>query len=219
MIIVVQCAASKQDDAGYLRQRDGQKVMFVAKPELAPGNPSVTYARPDDVSDTGMSWRNQLLEYNNGPGDNPLGLLPAWQLYENPTYGLLAEHYGVDKLFILSAGWGLIRGDFLTPNYDITFSAARNVEKYKRRGKKERYDDFRMLSVATYEPIVFFGGKDYVDLFCTLTAHIETPKAVFYNSPTVPPASGCRLVRFHTTTRTNWHYECARAFIEGGMAI
>ena len=43
------------------------------------------------------------------------------------------SHSGLDRLYILSAGWGLIPGDFLTPNYDITFSAAQNVQRFKRR--------------------------------------------------------------------------------------
>ena len=66
------------------------------------------------------------------PGDNRFGLLPAWRLYRNPTYGILAEHWGLDHLYILSAGWGLIPANFLTPNYDITFSAAQNVQRFKR---------------------------------------------------------------------------------------
>jgi hypothetical protein len=36
----------------------------------------------------------------------------------------LVEKFGIEKVFILSAGWGLIRADFLTPNYDITFSGS-----------------------------------------------------------------------------------------------
>ena len=120
--------------------------MFVAKPDAAPPSESQVYARPDDVSDTGKSWRTVLQEYNAVPGDNPLGLLPAWQLYKNSTYNILADHCGPDRLYILSAGWGLIRADFLTPNYDITFSKARNVEPFKRRGHHETYDDFKLRS-------------------------------------------------------------------------
>ena len=35
---------------------------------------------------------------------------------------------------------------------------------------------------------------------------------MFYNSGRAPEAPGCLLERFVTTTRTNWHYECARKF-------
>ena len=101
------------------------------------------------------SWRDVLREYNKdykaSPDKNPHDLLPAWQLYSPPTYKL--------QLYILSAGWGLIRADFLTPNYDITFSSARNVEKFKRRTRRATYRDFCLAPTVAAEPIVFFGGK------------------------------------------------------------
>jgi len=76
-----------------------------------------------------------------------------------------------------------------------------------------------MLPVGTSDPIFFFGGKDYVSLFATLTKSISAPKTVFYNSAVSPDAPGCSLKRFETSTRTNWHYECANAFIasSGGL--
>jgi len=54
---------------------------------------------------------------------------------------------------------------------------------------------------------VFFGGKDYLPLFCSLTDTLRSKKIVFFNSASVPRFSGCTLKRFETTTRTNWHYE------------
>ncbi len=53
--IVIQCAASKTPRAGHLRTRDGQRVVFVARPDEAPPEPGVVYARPDDISDHGRS--------------------------------------------------------------------------------------------------------------------------------------------------------------------
>jgi hypothetical protein len=117
------------------------------------------------------------------------------------------------KVYILSAGWGLIAADFLTPYYDITFS--QSAEGYKRRRKPDRYDDFRMLPNDVAEEIVFFGGKDYLPLFCSLTSAIRSKKTVFYNSARRPEVTGCALKRFETTTQTNWHYECANAFLDG----
>jgi hypothetical protein len=61
------------------------------------------------------------------------------------------------------------------------------------------------------DPIVFVGGKDYLPLFRNLTARLPAPKIVFYNSGKAPDlAEGFEAVRYWTTTRTNWHYECAR---------
>ncbi len=219
-IIVIQCAASKQPTAGHLKSSDGRKVMFVANPGLAPANFDCVYARPDDLANTGVSWRQELSRYNQEcAADNPLGLLQAWQLYQPKAYGLLYDKCGPENLYILSAGWGLIRADFLTPYYDITFSNARNVEKYKRRSKRDAYADLRMLPDDTTKQVVFLGGKDYVDLFCELTGRVQGPRHVLYNAKNVPKAPGCQTSKFHTNIKTNWHYAAARAYIEGRIEI
>jgi hypothetical protein len=106
-------------------------VSFVAHPELAPPAAGCVYARPDDASQAGGTWREQLVAYNSSPGDNPLGLLPAFELYENDIYRAMVKQCGVEKTYILSAGWGLIDAAFLTPAYDITFSA--QADKFVRR--------------------------------------------------------------------------------------
>lgn len=90
-------------------------MQFVARPDEAPLCSSTAYARPDDLTDSGSSWRDELVRYNESTRNNPLGLLPAWRLYSNRTYGFLAERLGLNRLFILSAGWGMIPGGFLTP--------------------------------------------------------------------------------------------------------
>lgn len=217
MIAVIQCAARKKSNAGHLRSLDNQKVMFVANPDDVPTEETYVYARPDDISDTGKSWQTVLRDYNANPGNNPLGLLQAWQLYENPTYKILADHYGLDCLYILSAGWGLISAEFLTPKYDITFSTAKNVKSFNRRKRLANYHDFRMLPSDTTESIVFFGGRDYIPLFCELTADTTGHRTVFY-AGCRPDAPSCILQRFGDPF-TNWHYECAKAFTEGRIQL
>ena len=212
MIIVIQCASSKRADAGLLVSASGKPVVFVAQPESAPPDNAHTHARPDDISDNGKSWREVLLEYNETAEGNPLGLRPAYQLYENKIYAQLVDRFDLRKVYILSAGWGLIAADFLTPFYDITFS--QSAERFKRRKKKDRYQDFCMLPDRVDEEIVFFGGKDYVPLLCSLTGEIGKEKTVFYNSAHAPEAAGWTLKRFATNTRTNWHYECANALVQ-----
>ena len=217
MIVVLQCAARKHPQAGCMRLRDGRKVMFVAAPESAPARPGLVFVHPDEMADAGRTWREELSRYNADPGANFLGLMPAGQLYENPTYRLLAERYGVSSFYILSAGWGLIRADFLTPAYDITFS--KSAEKYKRRRPKDVFADFRMLPETAKGPVVFFVSKEYVGLACQLTEEVEGPRHLFYNSAQAPNAPGVRLIRYETRTRTNWHYECAKAFAAGRIRI
>lgn len=214
MIVVIQCAAGKRPERrSLISTTQGKPVHFVADPAAAPLNASVIYARPDDLADNGMSWRQILLEYNHQRERNPLDLYAAYRLYENKAYVGLVEKFGLKGVYILSAGWGLIPADFLTPYYDITFSPS--ADDYKRRKKSDRYDDFRMLPDDTEEDIVFFGGRDYLPLFCSLTRGTRTKRTVFFNSAQRPEVTGCTLKRFNTTTRTNWHYECANAFLKG----
>ena len=216
MIVVIQCAARKQPSAGTLRMKDGRPVLFVADPPPAPYD-RFAYARPDDLSDTGETWRNVLIRYNRESALNELGLLPACDLYTEPIYRRLADRFGFERLFILSAGWGLIASSFLTPLYDITFTA--HADAWKRRRQSDIYDDLCMLPATTTGPIVFFGGKDYLPLFSRLTQNIEASRTVFYRSAEKPSLPGITLVRFETTRRTNWHYECAAAFLEGRMTL
>jgi hypothetical protein len=216
VIVIIQCASGKQPHAGMMRRQDGKPVLFVGDPPPAPYDP-FAYARPDDLSDTGETWRDRLLRYNAEPGNNQLGLLPACELYTAPIYGRLADHVGRERLYVLSAGWGLIAASFLTPLYDITFSA--QADHYKRRRRRDVYDDFCMLPPVTDEPVLFFGGKEYLPLFCRLTRDIEAPRIVPYRSADKPDAPGVTFTRFATTRRTNWHYECAQAFIDGSLSL
>ena len=189
--------------------------MFVASPNEAASTEDVLFAAPDDRAYDGRSWRALLQEYNEAPGSNPLGLLPAVDLYTDRTYKQLLRCCGHERLYILSAGWGLVRSDFLLPNYDITFSKARNVERYKRRNHADVYDDFTLPSDMD-DPITFFGGRDYVPLFCRLTAHASGARTVHYAvRPGGAPvdAPGCKRVRFERPAFTNWHYQCAQTYI------
>ena len=116
MIAVIQCAARKRCDAGRMVTRDGRPVEFVADPRAAPHDQSRVYARPDDVAFSGKSWRQLVSDYNKAPGNNPLGLYPAYELYKNGAYRRLVNCFGIPSEFILSAGWGLITADFLIPH-------------------------------------------------------------------------------------------------------
>ena len=217
MKIVIQCASRKHPAAASLSASDGRAVLFVAHPELAPGDASRVYARPDDIAAGRQTWRSRIIDYNRDASSNLLNLLPAYQLYANDTYRRLVNKFGLKSVFILSAGWGLIPAAFLTPNYDITFSVSADL--WKRRGKRDAFEDLRMIPDDGAD-ILFLGGKDYLPLFCRLTAAFGGTKIVFFNSaqqPSLP--AGFRPVNFRTTTRTNWHYECASAVIAGEVAV
>ena len=44
--------------------KNGRRVLFVANPSIAPVRKGWVYARPDDSSDEGISWRERLAAYN-----------------------------------------------------------------------------------------------------------------------------------------------------------
>jgi hypothetical protein len=78
-------------------------------------------------------------------------------LYENDIYRVLVKQFGVENTYILSAGWGLlINAAFLTPAYDITFSA--QADNFVRRRKRDAFCDLSLLTTSTTEQIVFFGS-------------------------------------------------------------
>jgi hypothetical protein len=143
--------------------------------------------------------------------------MEAYKLYEPNVYDALAVYAGVSNLFILSAGWGLIRADFLLPYYDITFS--KQADAYKVRRPLDRYADFCQLPEVGLERIFFLGGKDYLPLFGALTDRYRCEKVIFYNSRSAPSRAGWRPRRFETSTRTNWHYECARSLVAGQLEL
>ena len=218
MKIVIQCAASKRAPTPWVNDA-GKPVLFVANPYKAPPSNNCVYARPDDLAVGGKTWRELLVDYNNRPGSNPRNLRYAYKLYGNPMYAQLVEQYGIDNVFILSAGWGLISAKFLTPDYDITFAHVKADQKYKQRGNRDQYHDLCQLPADTNDDLVFFGGKGYLPLFCELTRSYRGRRYVFYNSGTKPDTPGCKLVLYQTTTRINWHYYCARDFVDGKIGI
>lgn len=219
-IIVILCSARKNGGAGHFRRADGRKVLLVAQPDAAPPEAGYAYARPDDDAGDGQTWREKLRRYNadyaGSAGRNPLGLLPAWQLYWDPVYARLWEEYGPERLYILSAGWGLVKADFLLPNYDITFSS--NAETYMRRRNNDYYKDCRMLPEDAANPIVFLGGKSYIDFFRLLTRQVTGAKYVYYYGK-VPAATGCHLWEFPSENPRRWYYECAEAFADGRICL
>ena len=218
-IVAIVCAASKRDSAGVLRDPNGKPVRFVARPLEMPYEARDTdyeYVRPDDLFDGKFTWRQRLADYNQEhqeEGRNPYGLLPAYELYSNPVYRRLVEVCGIERVYILSAGWGLISASYLIPQYDITFSP--RAEKWKRRGKREHYSDECHLPNNFGGTVEFFGGKEYAEVFAELTKSLNCRKIVRFNSTAPPNVPGCELLKYQSRAKTNWYYQCAKGFIDG----
>lgn len=214
--IVIACAGSKATDAGYWTTDEGKTVKFIARPGEAQPGGNVIYARPDDTDEqSGKTWRALLKEYNRrwrGKDDNGRELLPAYRLYSKPIYGDLVDKYGMERVFILSAGWGLIRSDFLTPQYDITFASGAGCS---RRKQSDWYDDCNEMPDSPGERIYLFAGLAYHKLFCRLIQGKGHERIVFYRSQEIPSCPGCRTKPYLANVQTNWHYLCARDFMNG----
>lgn len=208
--VVIQCCSSKQEDAGTFRVSDGKEVYFVACPDFYPFKKNKAY-RPDDVNpETGHTWREDLINYNRGL-DNPHRLKKASELYKPEIYQKLASRY---ETYILSAGWGLIKSDFLLPTYDITFSRL-STEKWKIRELTDlKYKDFNQLRANHNDIVYFFGGSNYLDLFYKLTRKCPAKKVIYFRSKNIQLCDGYKYIEYKTKIMTNWHYKCAEAFIK-----
>ena len=211
MKVVISCARSKADGAGYMQTEDGRCVLFVGNPaEVNSQRSDFCYHRPDCIADDGRTWREKLVTYNKScKNENPLGLLPAYKLYKPNIYTQLVEVFGVDNVYILSAGWGLIQASFLTPNYDITFSGS----GYKRRRECDQYCDFYCLKNAINEDLLFFGGQGYLHLFITLTQNYNGRRIVYHSTDNMTKSDRIKYARYPRYF-TNWQYKCAGKVME-----
>ena len=228
MIVVISCAGSKAPGAGRLLTPDGKPVEFVAHPDLMEESrvdPNLVYASPDAQSATGVTWREMLARYNEEyrrTGSNPDDLLPAYQLYKNRIYRDLAGQFEPENIFILSAGWGLIRSDFLIPQYDITFSSLAPAAERRDYGRDTGFRDFNSLAEiqgAINGPVVCIAGRDYLQLFCKLTESLDCDKLVFFTTNDPPDVPWCTPVRYGGKGGTNWQYRCARDLIDGKLGL
>lgn len=215
MKIVIQCAGSKFENAGRLTTLFGENVLFVAHPEMYILQDKCF--RPDDnMEGMDCTWRAYLKSYNQ-KGTNPNNLFPAGELYKPQIYKALVEKFGAQSVFILSAGWGLVRSDFLMPYYDITFS--NQGKPHSKRRPRDRFEDFNQLcdgSIHPDETIYFFGGQAYLPLYRSLTQNIIARKVIYHSQGSAYQLQGYECIPYRGCT--NWHYLCARDFINGRIS-
>jgi hypothetical protein len=212
--LVIQCAGSKFENAGRLTTVSGEKVLFAAHPERY--NLQGKCYRPDDIREgTGSTWRAYLESYNR-QGSNPSHLFSAGDLAKAPVYKALMRNFGAANVFILSAGWGLVRSDYLLPYYDITFS--NQGKPYSKRRPSDRFEDFNQLSSAAIQPdetIYFFGGQSYLPLYLKLTRNIAARKVIYHSHDAALQIQGYICIPSPYPGSQNWHYKCAQGFIDG----
>lgn len=232
--VIIQCAGNKNEDAGGF-EHNNKKVVFVATPT----KDSDTEFTPDSViPGTNTTWRDYLVQYNTNylnTGNNPLNLYKAMDLYGNHSYRSLVEHYGENNVYILSAGWGIIRANYLLPLYDITFCTGKNVkenairEDYTFNTWKD-FDYFCPIIGADMGIVNILCGKSYRDFLNKLIRKnsekwCNTNICYYFNDngpePTPPISwkgkweSKNYGVMTGSYAKTNWHYGCAKFLTTG----
>lgn len=74
-----------------------------------------------------------------------------------------------------------------------------------------------MVDRESDEPLVFFGGKSYFPLFCTLTDHCRCRRVAYHHLNVPPRWEGVEVRRYEADTPRNWHYGAVRALIDGSL--
>jgi len=221
-IVVFPCCARKKD---YYWEDNGRKVKFVANPGKCDGSDEFRYYRPDDKNpDTGKTWRQEVSAYNEEvqrTGEKWRKLRKAWELYEPNIYEKLKDTYGEENFFILSAGWGLVRSDYLLPYYNITFSSS--GKSWERRRNSDEYRDFNQLAekkIEQSDTIYFFGLQDYLDLYYELTEKLPGDRKVIYHyqCKKMDQRAGYKYIPYKEAQQTRgWQYDCVRDFLKGKL--
>jgi len=227
MKIIIACTSKKRDGGSF--KSNGETVKFVAHPEYAPHSDHYIYARPDDISDDGrLSWWERLRDYNENyknTKENPCNMLPAFELYKNPIFEKLVNEFCIENVFIISAGWGIIPADYLTPIYDIT--ASNRGEAHSKIKIEDTLKKVPNMLPDNGEDIIFLGGKDYQKLFHKLFRNYEGEKIIFYycqpdlTAQRSKDNDGFELRPYQSSNPRKWYYECAEeiCFVKKRLAI
>jgi hypothetical protein len=166
--VVIPCSGPKKATAPTMELKK-RPISFVAKPsnpdECAPWDPIT----PSNI----RTWIDCLADYNNNgqlnPKDIAVGvsissgckLFCAGALYKNKIYAELIQALGFTNVFILSAGWGLVRADVRLPPYNITFS---NEAPFPARiTVANRLSKIKLLLPPNANGAHVFAGRSYAN--------------------------------------------------------
>jgi hypothetical protein len=217
MKVIISCCSRK---TGESFTHNGQPINFISRVNEVIENPG-NYFHPDDlIPNENSSWRDVITQQEIRHDLNP-----AHELYQDPIYNSLFDHFGID-LFIFSAGWGLVRADYKLPRYDVTFSNRQRTPNYTRRDNNDHFNDFnQLLGLNPEEVLLFMGGMDYVMPFYGLTENMPNEKIIVYrnqnlldNLPNLD-INNFQFLYYQTNRRTNWHYEFAKRLINNEIEL
>ena len=210
MIYIIQCSQKKHAAATIGGMR------FVANTAyLAPGK-AATATTPAMRSREGYSWSDYIRKYNENPAN--VGLSRAVDIYKPTIYKDMVAAFGAERVFILSAGWGLVPSWYRIPTYEITLSYA--TERATRRAGLHGFKDLVLDPKYAGEEVTFIGGAAYIGLLCKVLRDVPLKRLVVAfttkKQPRIhlPLAETVDIVKFPTKVETNWHYQYGRWLIE-----
>lgn len=227
MKIVIQCAGRKENTAETFTM-NGIAHAFVAKPG------GVNQVRPWDEISTlaGKTWIDCVQAYRNkarweifqqaGIGVSGSGqLLECGRLYLPDAYTALISSFGKENVYILSAGWGLVRADVRIPMYDVTFSTATDVCQCAKITPRSR-SKYPSISddIPGDDAIHFFMTPKYVEYWSKSFSGEDGDRQryVFHwlkGAKNLPAVIHGGNVIWHELgdMRTNWHYAAVGQFL------
>lgn len=207
--VVMMCSKSKQNNSELIY--DNNQITFKAITDKV-----INQFKPDDYipGNNNYSWRNYVSNNQNHIN------IPyrAYELYTENVYQELFLTFG-NRLYIESAGWGIINAEFRLPNYDITFSDNANKETI-RHYQAGNYIDYNQLIVSNDDDIVFIGTEKYLPLFFNLTNQLPNRKIIYWKKDNTPikypiPNNSFIYRRYKSNSPRRWFYELARKIANG----
>ncbi len=143
--VVMMCSKSKQDNSDLIF--DNNPIAFKAI-----SNRNINQFKPDDkvTLNENYTWRNFVSDNQHQ------AIIPfrAYELYRNNSYQYLFQAFN-RRMFIISAGWGIINAEFRLPNYDITFSENPDAETLRNDYDPDFHDYNQLIGVTEEDDIVF----------------------------------------------------------------
>jgi hypothetical protein len=219
--VIIQCAGKKERNAKSFCNSGG-RILFRAKPD----SQSNSVTPWSHIQNTSMTWIDCVQKYN-GSGVLPDGifiennakLARAGDLYLRSAYRELINHFDYNSVFILSAGWGLVRGDTKIPAYDITFS--NQAEKDCRITPTERSGYGTVLSdVGECDKLHLFITKAYLDYWNrAFTRYIQCKNIILHWNESFCPSENYTIARHNFEPCTNWHYKAVSQYMNQLTAV
>lgn len=228
MKVVIQCAGRKEKAAKTFALK-GVAQTFVANPsgenQVRPWDEIPTLACKTWI-DCVQAFRCQIgwdIFEHAGISISGSGLLTeCGRLYLPDAYSALVNRLGKENVYILSAGWGLVRADAGIPKYDVTFSAGQDVLPYARvtpqsRSKSPSISD----DMPGNDEIHFFITPKYMEYWSQSFSGKDSDRQryVFHwkkGAKNLPAGIHEGNVIWHELgdMRMNWHYAAVYRFLK-----